>query len=50
VEQLWGDYAEALEKELKKAEEEECVLVEKEDASTPKVLEEPTPTEPGEEL
>jgi hypothetical protein len=49
VEQLWSDYAEAVEKELKKAEEEECVLVEKEDASTPKILEEPTPTKPGEE-
>lgn len=36
VEQLWGDYSEVLEKEKKKAEEEDCVLVEKEDASTPK--------------
>jgi hypothetical protein len=45
VEQLWGDYAEAIEKELKKDEEEEGVLVEKEDASTPKHSETPsTPT------
>ncbi|KAE8443831.1 hypothetical protein EG329_001338 [Mollisiaceae sp. DMI_Dod_QoI] len=36
VEQLWGDYAEAVEKELKKTEDEEGVLVEMEDASTPK--------------
>ena len=35
VEQLWGDYGEALEKEKKKGEDDECVLVEKEDAATP---------------
>ena len=32
VEQLWGDYKEHLEKEKKRAEEEECVIVDKEDA------------------
>jgi hypothetical protein len=36
VEQLWGDYGEALDKENKKAEDDECVLVEKEDAAIPK--------------
>lgn len=35
VEQLWVDYSDALEKEKKKAEDDECVLVEKEDAATP---------------
>jgi len=35
VEQLWGDYGEALEKEKRKGEDDECVLVEKEDAATP---------------
>ena len=51
VEQLWGDYRELLEKEKRRAEEEECVMVEKEDASTPKMRNsmdggsvEPTPT------
>jgi Peptidase of plants and bacteria len=40
VEQLWRDYSEALEKETEKAEDdEECVMVEKQDASTPKSLE-----------
>jgi hypothetical protein len=39
VEQLWGDYSEALENERQKSEEEECVLVEKEDASAPKDVE-----------
>jgi len=39
VEQLWGDYAKAVEKEKTKAEEEECVIVEKEDATTPKNVE-----------
>jgi len=34
VEQLWGDYSEALEKERKKSDENECVIVEKEDANT----------------
>jgi hypothetical protein len=48
VEQLWGDYAEATKKEQKKAEEEELVLVEREDASTP--IQEPTPTGKGEDL
>lgn len=44
VEQLWGDYSEAVEKEDKKSEDEECVMVEKEDASTPKDVERtPTP-------
>lgn len=37
VEQLWGDYQKALGKGKKKVEEEECVVVEKEDV-------EPTPT------
>jgi hypothetical protein len=51
VEQLWGDYAETLEKENKKAEEDDCVLVEKEEASTPKFMEgSATPTIKGEEL
>lgn len=50
VEQLWGDYAEAVKQELRKAEEEEPVLVEKEDASTPEILEEPTPTRKAEDL
>ncbi|PVH86029.1 BSP-domain-containing protein [Cadophora sp. DSE1049] len=36
VEQLWGDYSDVLEKEKRKAEDDECVIVEKEDASTPK--------------
>ncbi len=40
VEQLWGDYSEALEKEKRKAEEEECVIVEREDAHTSKVTDE----------
>jgi hypothetical protein len=47
VEQLWGDYGEALDKETKKAEDDECVLVEKEDAAIPKAGESeevPTPT------
>lgn len=50
VEQLWGDYAEAVKEELRKAEEEEPVLVEKEDARTPEILEEPTPTKKAEDL
>lgn len=36
VEQLWGDYSDVLDKEKRKGEDDECVLVEKEDASTPK--------------
>ena len=36
VEQLWGDYSDVLDKEKRKAEDDECVLVEKEDASTPR--------------
>ncbi|ESZ98689.1 plant Basic Secretory protein [Sclerotinia borealis F-4128] len=36
VEQLWKDYSEYLEVEKRKAEEEECVIVEREDATTPK--------------
>lgn len=40
VEQLWSDYCDVLDKEKRKTEEDECVLVEKEDASTPKI----TPT------
>lgn len=36
VEQLWGDYAEAVKGEERRKEEEECVLVEKEDAVTPR--------------
>jgi hypothetical protein len=47
VEQLWGDYGEALDKEKKTAEDDECVLVEKEDAAIPKEGESeevPTPT------
>ncbi|TGO58958.1 hypothetical protein BCON_0049g00110 [Botryotinia convoluta] len=35
VEQLWKDYSKYLEAEERKAEEEECVIVEKEDAITP---------------
>ena len=35
VEQLWGDYGNALEKEKKKAEDDECVLVDREDAAAP---------------
>ncbi|KAF7918383.1 hypothetical protein EAE99_008979 [Botrytis elliptica] len=35
VEQLWKDYSKHLEAEERKAEEEECVIVEKEDAITP---------------
>ncbi|KAI9054801.1 hypothetical protein LZ554_001948 [Drepanopeziza brunnea f. sp. 'monogermtubi'] len=42
VEQLWGDYKAALKKGNEKAEEEECVIVEKEDFTTPKSS---TPTE-----
>jgi hypothetical protein len=42
VEQLWGDYSQAIDKESKKNEDdEECVIVEKQDASTPKSVEEP---------
>ncbi|TVY81773.1 hypothetical protein LSUE1_G004201 [Lachnellula suecica] len=49
VEQLWADYGEAVEKEKKKTEDDECVLVEREDAATPKVdgskeASKPTPT------
>ncbi|KUJ10254.1 BSP-domain-containing protein [Mollisia scopiformis] len=45
VEQLWGDYSEAVEKERKQNKDEEGVLVEKEDASTPKLPKDPsTPT------
>ncbi|KAK2630434.1 hypothetical protein QTJ16_001254 [Diplocarpon rosae] len=49
VEQLWGDYCDLLDKEKKKAEEEECVLVEKEDTSSPNDCEAsaPTPTNLG---
>jgi len=36
VEQLWEDYQKDIEKEQGKAEEEECVLVEKEDAASEK--------------
>lgn len=36
VEQLWKDYSEHLAAELRKVEEEECVIVNKEDATTPK--------------
>lgn len=43
VEQLWGDYGKALEREKKEAEDEEPVLVEKEDAKAQDVLD-PTPT------
>jgi len=35
VEQLWGDYGQALDKEKKRAEDDECVLVEKDDAAIP---------------
>jgi hypothetical protein len=35
VEQLWGDYGEVVKEEARKADEEECVVVEKEDARTP---------------
>lgn len=35
VQQLWSDYQEVLKNDATKAEEEECVLVEKEDAVTP---------------
>ncbi|PQE33254.1 plant Basic Secretory protein [Rutstroemia sp. NJR-2017a WRK4] len=42
VEQLWKDYTKYLETEESKASEEECVLVEKEDATVPKT--EATPT------
>lgn len=35
VEQLWGDYGKTLAKEVEKTEDEECVLVEKEDSGTP---------------
>jgi hypothetical protein len=42
VEQLWGDYSQAIDKESKKNEDdEECIIVEKQDASTPKSVEEP---------
>lgn len=34
VEQLWGDYQEGIEKENEKVEDDECVLVEKEDVAT----------------
>ncbi|PMD50273.1 BSP-domain-containing protein [Hyaloscypha bicolor E] len=40
VEQLWGDYSDAVEKETKTEDDEECVIVEKLDASTPKSVEE----------
>ncbi|TAQ91260.1 hypothetical protein B7494_g381 [Chlorociboria aeruginascens] len=36
INQLWGDYQKVVEEENKKREEEELVMVEKEDASTPK--------------
>ncbi|CZS92169.1 related to pathogenesis-related protein NtPRp27 [Rhynchosporium agropyri] len=36
VEQLWGDYSDALEKEKRDSEEDECVVIEKVDASSPK--------------
>ena len=36
VEQLGGDYSDVLDKEKRKVEDDECVLVEKEDASTPR--------------
>ncbi|KAJ8070770.1 hypothetical protein OCU04_001135 [Sclerotinia nivalis] len=53
VEQLWKDYSKHLEAEQRRAEEEECVIVEKEDAITPKKLEsggdKPTPTTAAEE-
>ncbi|TVY91131.1 hypothetical protein LAWI1_G005349 [Lachnellula willkommii] len=35
VEQLWGDYRDSLKKEKKKVEDDECVLVDREDAATP---------------
>jgi hypothetical protein len=51
VEQLWGDYAKSVEKENQKAEEDDCVLVEKEEASTPKTMgESVVPTIKVEEL
>ncbi|KAI9645380.1 hypothetical protein NHQ30_006118 [Ciborinia camelliae] len=39
VKQLWKDYSEYLEAERRKAEDEECVIIEKEDATTPRKLE-----------
>ncbi|PQE23239.1 plant Basic Secretory protein [Rutstroemia sp. NJR-2017a BVV2] len=42
VEQLWKDYTKYLETEERKASEEECVLVEKEDATVPKTGATPT--------
>jgi hypothetical protein len=36
---LWGDYSDAVEKETKPEDDEECVIVEKLDASTPKSVE-----------
>ncbi|RDL33643.1 Uncharacterized protein BP5553_08011 [Venustampulla echinocandica] len=36
ADQLWADYGEAIQKDTKKADEDECVLVEREDAATPK--------------
>ena len=35
VDQLWGDYGEVVEKERKLAEEEECVIVDREEAQMP---------------
>lgn len=48
VEQLWGDYGEAVRKEREKKEEEELVLVEKEDVKGQDVIE-PTPMKKAEE-
>lgn len=38
MQQLWGDYQEKLKKEASKAEEEECVIVEKEDAEREELI------------
>lgn len=41
VEQLWGDYSESVENETKKNEDEECVMVEREDVSAATPVVEP---------
>lgn len=42
VKQLWGDYGKAVDKDSKKAEEDECVLVEKRVVDSPDTMELPT--------
>lgn len=46
VEQLWKDYSESLQAERRKIEEDECVIVEREDATTPRTTESGRAEEP----